>query len=390
MDKILHFIAKETQGECFTSFKYCYDNVAAPTIEYDNGESGYINLKEYAEDEHNPKPRNMRNRAEICMHGAPLFKYFLDGSRRVYKVDDIQYDKKVFPIVSGQISVACCSRELNEDYTFRSFRHIEEETYPVLCLPVTANGEGIDHDIFFRNLRDKINSLPHLISAGVQIEKVLYYRTKLEGRETFENKGIARIQDEMVDCEKKIVSSLVSRRLLTQDSYLIKDGSIQYKPMKTGNFKELAHIRNNYRHVIGVSKKFNPNLMRDLKDQSSAGQIARLPLYHRTPAFLWQPGEEWGNVNFAIWYVRLRDFKRSESPYAGIVKVEKMLMTGHEAEYGLSTDEIDTITANLINERNPVCYGTDARWANHLYPVYMTECYCKNRFKSDYYFLNLF
>ena len=390
MGKILHFIAKETQGECFTSFKYCYDNVAAPTIEYDNGESSYINLKEYAEDEHNPKPRDMRGRAEICMHGAPLFKYFLDGSRRVYKVDDIQYDKKVFPIVSGQISVACCSRELNEDYTFRSFRHIEEETYPVLCLPVTANGEGIDHDIFFRNLRDKINSLPQLISSGVQIEKVLYYRTKLEGRETFENKGIARIQDEMVDCEKKIVSSLVSRRLLTQDSYLIKDGSIQYKPMKTGNFKELAHIRNNYRHVIGVSNKFNPNLMRDLKDQSSAGQIARLPLYHRTPAFLWQPGEEWGNVNFAIWYVRLRDIKRTESPYAGIVKVERMLMTGHEAEYGLSTDEIDTISANLINERNPVCYGTDARWANHLYPVYMTECYCKNRFKSDYFFLNLF
>lgn len=390
MGKILHFIAKETQGECFTSFKYCYDSMAAPTIEYENGESSYINLKEYAEDEHNPKPRDMRGRAEICMHGAPLFKYFLDGSRRVYKVDDIQYDKKVFPIVSGQISVACCSRELNEDYTFRSFRHIEEETYPVLCLPVTANGEGIDNDIFFRNLRDKINSLPQLISAEVQIEKVLYYRTKLEGRETFENKGIARIQDEMVDCEKKIVSSLVSRRLLTQDSYLIKDGSIQYKPMKTGNYRELAHIRNNYRHVIGVSKKFNPNLMRDLKDQSSAGQIARLPLYHRTPAFLWQPGEEWGNVNFAIWYVRLRDIKRTESPYAGIIKVEKMLMTGHEAEYGLSTDEIDTITANLINERNPVCYGTDARWANHLYPVYMTECYCKNRFKSDYYFLNLF
>ena len=145
-----------------------------------------------------------------------------------------------------------------------------------------------------------------------------------------------------------------------------------------------------YYDFIKKEKKFNPNLMRDLKDQSSAGQIARLPLYHRTPAFLWQPGEEWGNVNFAIWYVRIRDIKKTESPYAGVVKVEKMLMTGHEAEYGLSTDEIDTITANIINERNPVCYGTDARWANHLYPVYMTECYCKNRFKSDYYFMNLF
>ena len=324
------------------------------------------------------------------MQGPPLFKYFLDGSRRVYKIDDIQYDKKVFPIVSGQISVACCCREMNDDNTFRGFSHVEEETYPVLCLPVTANGEGIDHDVFFRNLRDKLNALPQLLNAGVNIEKVLYYKTKLEGKETLENKGIARIQDEMVDCEKRIVASLMSRKLLTQDSYLIKDGSIQYKPMKTGDYKELAHIRNNYRYVIGVSKKFNPNLMRDMKDQSSAGQIARLPLYHRTPAFLWKPGEEWGNVNFAIWYVRLRDINHTESPYAGIVKVEKMLMTGHEAEYGLSTDEIDTITANLINERNPVCYGSDARWANHLYPVYMTECYCKNRFKSDYYFLNLF
>ena len=279
---------------------------------------------------------------------------------------------------------------MNDDNTFRGFSHVEEETYPVLCLPVTANGEGIDHDVFFRNLRDKLNALPQLLNAGVNIEKVLYYKTKLEGKETLENKGIARIQDEMVDCEKRIVASLMSRKLLTQDSYLIKDGSIQYKPMKTGDYKELAHIRNNYRYVIGVSKKFNPNLMRDMKDQSSAGQIARLPLYHRTPAFLWKPGEEWGNVNFAIWYVRLRDINHTESPYAGIVKVEKMLMTGHEAEYGLSTDEIDTITANLINERNPVCYGSDARWANHLYPVYMTECYCKNRFKSDYYFLNLF
>ena len=100
------------------------------------------------------------------------------------------------------------------------------------------------------------------------------------------SKGIAKIQDEMVECEKSIVSSLVAKRLLNQDNYLIKDGSIQYKPMKSGDYKELSRIRNNYRHVIGVSKKFNPNLMKDMKDQSSAGQIARLPLYHRTPAFL--------------------------------------------------------------------------------------------------------
>lgn len=388
--KIVRFIAEETQGECFTSFKYCYDDNNAPSISYNDEEKSYVNLREYAEDVHDPRPRDMHSRAEILRQGPPLFKFFLDGSRRVYKVDDIQYDKKVFPIVSGQISVACCAREMNEDYTFRSFKHVMEESYPVLCLPVSANGEGIDHSVFFRNLRDKINELPQLKSANIALEKVLYYLTKIEGNETLENKGIARIQDEMVDCEKRIVAHLTNQHLLNQNNYLIKDGSIQYKPMKTGDYKELTRIRNNYRHVIGVSKKFNPNLMKDQRDQSSAGAIARLKPYHRTPAFLWQPGDEWGNVNFAIWYVRLRPIDKTASPYAGIVKVEKMLMTGHESEYGLSTDEIDTITAHLVNERNPVCYGNDARWANHLYPVYLTECYCKSRFKSDYYFLNLF
>lgn len=50
MIKILKYIATETQGECFTSFKYCYDTIATPTIEYESGESNFINLKEYAED----------------------------------------------------------------------------------------------------------------------------------------------------------------------------------------------------------------------------------------------------------------------------------------------------------------------------------------------------
>ena len=182
----------------------------------------------------------------------------------------------------------------------------------------------------------------------------------------------------------------MSKHLLRDEHYLVKDGSIQYKPMKTGDYKELARIRNNYRHVVGVSKRFNPNLMKDNKNQSSAGQIAKLPLFHRTPAFMWKPGEEWGNVNFAIWYVRIRERKYTATPYSGILKIEKMLMTGKEAENGLESDEIDMITANIINERNPVCYGNDARWANHLYPVYMTECYCKSRFKSDISFINLF
>lgn len=392
MGKILDYIARETQGKRFASFKYCYDDIAVPNIEYDSNEDHYINMKEYAESNHDPKVRDMSRRAELCRQGPPLFKYFLDGSRRVYKVDDIQYDKKVYPVISGQISVACCERVMNGDNTFHSFHHVKDadESYSVICLPVTANGEGVENSVFFTNLKNKLNEHPLIAKSGVNIGKILHYLTRIEGRETLENKGIAKIQDEMVECEKSIVATLVSRHLLTQESYLIKDGSIQYKQMKTGDYKELARIRNNYRHVVGVSKRFNPNLMKDNRGQSSAGIIASLPLFHRTPAFLWNPGPEWGNVNFAIWYVRVRSRNFTSTPYSGVLKIEKMLMTGSENDNGLMTDEIDTITANIINERNPVCYGNDVRWANHLYPVYMTESYCKSRFRSDIQFINLF
>ena len=389
MGKIIDFIAKETQGESFTSFRYCYDNTTNPNIEYDDSETKFNNLKEYAETNKSAKPRDISKLADLCLQGPPLFKFFLDGSRRIYKIDDIEYDKKVYPIISGQISVACCQREMNEDNTFKSFHHVIDESYPVICLPVKANGIGIDNDIYFHSLCEKVNAHPRLLSSNIRLEKVLYYQTNIEGNQTFENKGIARIQDEMIECEKRIVSSMMSKHFLNQESYLIKDGSIQYKPMKSDP-KELARIRSNYRNVVGVSKKFNPNLMRDVKNQSSAGLIAKLPLYHRTPAFKWSPGDQWGNVNFAIWYVRIRNRDYTATPYSGIIKVEKMLMTGQEEDIGLSSEEVDTITANLINERTPVCYGSDARWANHLYPVYMTECFCKSRFKSDHYFLNLF
>lgn len=388
MAKILDYIAKETHGQCFASYKYCFDSMQMPHLLYDEQESTYHNLNKFAENVHDPNTRDMRSLAESCFKGEPLFRYFLDGSRKVYKVDDIQYDNKVYPVVSGQISVACCERLMKDCTQYDSFRHFDEEVYNVLCLPVKANMDGADSTTFFNNLCKKVNDEP--FGARANLRKVLYYFTQIDGKETLENKAIAKIQDEMIECEKSIVARMTAKHLLSQDHYLIKDGSIQYKPMKSGDYKELAKIRNNYRYVIGVSKSFNPDLMKDKRGHSNAGEIAKLPLFHRTPAFLWEPGAEWGNERFAIWYVRIRDRRYTATPYSGILKIEKMLMTGSEHENGLSSDEIDMITANVINERNPVCYGNDARWANHLYPVYMTERYCKSRFSSDPYFINLF
>ena len=70
-----------------------------------------------------------------------------------------------------------------------------------------------------------------------------------------------------------------------------------------------------------------------------------------------------------------------------VIKCEMVIPT----EGGvIDSDTIDVICANLIREAYPVCYGTDSRWANHLYPVFLTEKYCKSNYIDNNIILNLF
>lgn len=42
------------------------------------------------------------------------YKYFLDGSRHAYKVDDVAYKNQVYPVIAGQIGISCCARKNGE------------------------------------------------------------------------------------------------------------------------------------------------------------------------------------------------------------------------------------------------------------------------------------
>ena len=116
---------------------------------------------------------------------------------------------------------------------------------------------------------------------------------------------------------------------------------------------------------------------------------AKFAVYHRTPVARYENREFLGDVQFGVWYIRLRDKRRTQTPFDGVVKVEKIMMD-EEIENGIDSDVIDLISANIINERNPTCYGTDRRWANHLYPVFLTESYVKSKYISTEMFLHLF
>jgi hypothetical protein len=139
-----------------------------------------------------------------------------------------------------------------------------------------------------------------------------------------------------------------------------------------------------------VSKHFNPEVCFVSSDKANPGFIAELRLYHRTPVAYFKDQEFLGDIAFAVWYVRIRARARTRTPFEGIIKVEKILVQSEEIDNGMESDLVDLLSAYLINERNPVCYGSDLRWANHLYPVYLTERYIKAQYLSTESFLHLF
>lgn len=382
--KVLDFLEENCGCKCYSSYKYSYDNHDIPISEFDNNIN--ITVKRSGERAKHKSSINLRSLANDPIAHQPLFKYFLDGSRRTYKIDDISFNNRMFPVIAGQIGVGCCERSRPD-----KFKNFQLNSYSVLSVPDCLDKDG-KNELFYNNLANKINELPFLKHHNIKFQKILSYSdAQLKDGENYENRGIARIQDEMIEQEKKLVHHIVKNNKLTENSYLLKDGSLEYSEKSARGDKnyKLAQIKSNYRHVVGVSKAFNPEKCVDERNKTNAVKIAELPLYHRTPAYLFE-SDIIKDVTFAIWYLRIRSASKTVSQFDGILKIEKILITDDESEFGLESEEIDTISANIINERNPVAYGTDKRWANHLYPVFLTESFIKSTYLSDTYFLNLF
>ena len=154
-------------------------------------------------------------------------------------------------------------------------------------------------------------------------------------------------------------------------------------------------MRNNFGPIpkrSGNTSAINAELCVDEKGRPNASRLAKLPEGHRTPAFKFRSerskGQE-GAVYFVAWYVRIRSMRHTASPFDGVLKVEVILTGDAPYDQVVETEELDLVSANLVMERLPTCYGQDQRWPNHLYPVFLTERYLKSKFMSDTVLMNL-
>ena len=132
----MEIVAKETNGISYNTYKYSYDSIGVPSIEYDDESDKIMKWKEVAETVRHKRAIPLKELADSIINSAPLIKYFLDGSRRVFKVDDIAYNKQVFPVVAGQIGIGCCGRKEKKMYPEMFYRKL------VLALPKNSNADG--------------------------------------------------------------------------------------------------------------------------------------------------------------------------------------------------------------------------------------------------------
>ena len=375
--KLTEIIARETHGISYKTLKYSLDDSESR----DDSEPSAV-WEKSAESSQQTEYINLQPLAKIlATGGTQRLTYFLDGSRRIFNVDEIAYSlsggrRALYPILAGQVITGCCRRE--------NLRLVPEKlNYAiVIALPDTADFDNNAKRGFWQALSQKLSA--GLKPYGLEIAEVLSCKTGQDSRNaSYDDRATAAIQSYMLKCEQELTASLARRKLLSSTDYLIKDGSLEYR-QKSGVPLQ------NYRWVIGLSKTFNPSACAGITGKPDPGYIADLPAGHRTQAACYSHSMT-GDTKFAVWYIRLHDRARTRSAFDGVVKVEKMLVTNSEANSGrMDSSEIDTLSAYILNERCPVCYGKDSRWTAHIYPVYLTEQYIKSKYLSTESFLHLF
>lgn len=342
-DKIMAILAEVTGGKSYKAHKYGLDHADRPFIDY--GEDSIIWKKTAETDKSNRKyvPLEVLSKT-LSAREEQRLTYFLDGSRRVFKVDDIAYTKSggrsaIYPVVAGQIGVGCCKRE-NKRLIPEKFKREF-----VLSIPDIANADGKAG--FFPATARKLNESPELKRLGIEFATIIPYRTAKNAEKKFEDLGTACIQDRMSQREKELVAELVREGKLNQDNYLVKDGSLEYRPTKEDKADKRKYqiFKNNYNWVLGVSKNFNPEVCVDINGKPNPGFIADLPLYHRTPVACFKNPDWFGDTEFAVWYIRIRDKKRTRTPFDGIIKVEKILVTQEEIEDGIDSTLVNQLRA---------------------------------------------
>lgn len=100
---VIDSLEKELSKKCFATHRHPLDWERSSVIEYDFCDHSYA--EKPGETERILGSKDISRIAEDWRDSAPAFRFFLDGSRRTYKIADIPIDMQCYPLVAGQVGV---------------------------------------------------------------------------------------------------------------------------------------------------------------------------------------------------------------------------------------------------------------------------------------------
>jgi len=301
---------------------------------------------------------------------STYFSYFLDGTRRAYYLYDMATgDGNVVPILAGQVAAAVLKRD-------RATGNLSVHKHYRRGLLILPTGGGGLNDGDANDIKKEIEEKYDKNDLSVDF-------VTIRNRENPKDNSLAKLNMEMQNIEIQFLEDLTNSQELDQTNMVIVDGALQFRNVKKDKIANL-------RYAIGLSKSFNLHLTNVIGKTKEIGSllINLKNVGDRTVAYkLAIAGDD---KKYAFWYLRIRPMKYLDYPFAGIVKIEKVLVTPEENEDGLDSDEINNISRCILIETSVSPYGSDKRWASHIYPIFLTEQLQKNKFLSDYIFKSFF
>ncbi len=286
------------------------------------------------------------------------FRYFLDGSAKVYFIGTLLEHQRSSPVQLGQVGAAAVYREDNGCIRRAAVEH------KILLL---IDKESLS-DALWQSVEQAIAPLPNfeLRSSADKRDRFSEALGVIEPR----SRGAHRANWAMREMEV----ALARNRLCRDDTeWLVLDGSLGTEYM---DWKGAP--------LIGVAKSFRRDTLFELGSGPRATQmnlysmLAGLEVNQRTAVFpRWQGQDREGSIVF--WYVRIRPQRGLDYPLMGVIKVE-MPNLGREP---VDSDLVDLLSNCLIAERCVTPHGRDSRWHAHLYPISLAERVIQDRFFTE-------
>jgi hypothetical protein len=281
------------------------------------------------------------------------YRFFIDGSIRIYYLATGVEGNRSFPIELAQIGAAVMQRDQKGNARPHDVNH-----RILLLLPKGHLGVS---DSVWHSLK-RLDTPDGFFEVIDTTERTV----NTPGDPTVETLrvragGIAR--NRMHRLEIQMIQSTDDQR--DDDNWVILDGAVKLDEfVKTTN-------------LIGVAKSFRKDPEFKFGRSQAARRditnlLASLPYAHRSVAFSSHGGK------VAFWYVRLRHQGEVDYPLMGVIKVEIPCPDRSPVEAELA----DLISRTLVAERNVTPHGRDRRWHCHLYPIFLAEQAIKNRFYS--------